>query len=65
MRRTSSQRRLFLWILSIVIVASMICSLVVSLAPPRAPRATATPAPVMTIARATDTPVPEATVTPQ
>ena len=55
--KSSSRQRLLLWILSIVIVTSMICSFAVSLAPPRAPQATATPetvtAPVSI--RATDT----------
>lgn len=68
MRRGKSsvhQRRL-LWILSIIIVTSMICSFAVSLRPPRAPTPTALPtieaAPA--VERATDTPIAEETPEP-
>ena len=62
MRRASGQRRrAFLWILSLAIVASMICSFVITLRPPRlTPRATPKPTRVIP----TWTPTPIATAKP-
>ena len=61
MRRAKSpnRQRMLLWILSIVIVTSMICSFAVSLRPPRAPQPTALPATEVApaVGRATDTPI--------
>ena len=66
MKRSSTRpdrRQVTLWILSVVIVASMLCSYIIIIRPPRQPPIP-TPVPDVTeVSRATDTP-PAATPTP-
>lgn len=45
-----------LWLLSVIIVASMLCGYLVSIRPPRQPVVPAPTAPLTEIPRATDTP---------
>jgi len=66
-RPAGSRRQKYVWILSLAVVASMICSVVVMIRPPtRAPQPT--PMPIRVIATWTPTPSPSpsctATLTP-
>jgi hypothetical protein len=48
-----------LWLLSVIIVASMICSYIVIIRPPQEPAAPTSTPPMTQVPRATDTPLPQ------
>jgi hypothetical protein len=59
MKRSSTRpdrRQVTLWLLSVVIVASMLCSYIVIIRPPRQPTVPTPAAPFTEVPRATDTP---------
>ena len=68
MKRTSNRpdrRQLTLWLLSVIIVASMLCSYIVIIRPPQQPAVPTPTIPLTEIPRATDTPTAGAeTLTP-
>ena len=51
--RSANRRPILLWVLSLTVVASMICSFVIMLRPPREPSPTSTPRPTLTLPTAT------------
>lgn len=68
MKRTSNRpdrRQLTLWLLSVIIVASMLCSYIVIIRPPQQPTVPTPTIPLTEVPRATDTPAAgAATLTP-